>query len=48
MGNAWPLRNKYEGMGVSQRTRGELSETHSYADFAAAGQDAISVVCFFA
>ena len=31
-----------------KRPFGELSETHSYTDFAAAGQDAISMVAFLA
>ena len=47
-GSSWEFRNKYEGMGVSQTTHGELSETHSYTDFAAAGRDAFSVVAFLA
>jgi hypothetical protein len=45
-GNAWEMRNKYEGTGVSQTTHRKLSEMHSYTDFAAVGRDAFSVVAF--
>jgi hypothetical protein len=47
-GDSWALRKKYEGTGVRQTTHGELSETHSYTDFAATGRDAFSVVAFLA
>ena len=45
-GSSWAFTKKYEGAGVSQTTYGELTETHSYAEFAAAGRDAFSVVGF--
>ena len=31
---------------VRQKTHGELFETHSYTEFAAAGRDAFSMVTF--
>ena len=44
-GTRWALGKKHEGT-CTRHDAGQLSDTHSYTDFATAGQDAFALVAF--